>query len=114
MGLKYGLHIFKASSKRIWWYGSGYYDNDGQLYLIVLISCILSHHRSIAQCEKLLLPQKVLLLLLSQVKLQHLRSGKILNFPANEWLSRSRGNGDTFCELPVVERGRSLYSSTNI
>ena len=32
----------------------------------------------------------------------------------NKWLSRSRGNGDTVCELPVVEKGRSLYPSINI
>ncbi|XP_028592785.2 oxygen-regulated protein 1 [Podarcis muralis] len=51
--------------------------------------------------------------MLEKVILQHLKSGKILNFPANKWLSRSRGNGDTLCELPVVEKGRSLYSSVS-
>ncbi|XP_066480514.1 oxygen-regulated protein 1 [Tiliqua scincoides] len=51
--------------------------------------------------------------MLEKVKLQHLQSGKILNFPANKWLSRSQGNGDTLCELPVTERGRSIYSIVN-
>ncbi|XP_062987373.1 oxygen-regulated protein 1 [Elgaria multicarinata webbii] len=51
--------------------------------------------------------------MLEKVTLQHLKSGKILNFPANKWLSRSRGNGDTLCELPVVKKGRILYPTVN-
>ncbi|XP_054841381.1 oxygen-regulated protein 1 isoform X2 [Eublepharis macularius] len=44
-----------------------------------------------------------------KVTLQHLKSGKILNFPANKWLSWSQGNGETLCELPVEEKGQCLY-----
>nr|XP_020651634.1 lipoxygenase homology domain-containing protein 1-like isoform X1 [Pogona vitticeps]XP_020651635.1 lipoxygenase homology domain-containing protein 1-like isoform X1 [Pogona vitticeps]XP_020651636.1 lipoxygenase homology domain-containing protein 1-like isoform X1 [Pogona vitticeps] len=52
-------------------------------------------------------------LMLEEVILRHLKSGKTLSFPVNKWLSRSRGNGDTVCELPVVEKGRSLYPTVN-
>ncbi|KAJ7338826.1 hypothetical protein JRQ81_012728, partial [Phrynocephalus forsythii] len=51
--------------------------------------------------------------MLEEVTLQHLKSGKTLNFPANKWLSRSWGNRDTVCELPVVDKGRSLYPIVN-
>ncbi|XP_062836432.1 oxygen-regulated protein 1 isoform X2 [Anolis carolinensis] len=51
--------------------------------------------------------------MLEKVTLHHLKSGKILNFPAKKWLSRNQGNGDTMCELPVVEKGRSMYPTVN-
>nr|XP_056710895.1 oxygen-regulated protein 1 [Euleptes europaea] len=47
--------------------------------------------------------------MIAKVTLQHIKSGKILNFPGNKWLSWSRGNGDTLCELPVEKKGKCLY-----
>ncbi|XP_059580075.1 oxygen-regulated protein 1 [Alligator mississippiensis] len=46
---------------------------------------------------------------LQKVTLQHIKSRRMLNFPANKWLSRSRGDGDIICELPLVEAGKSIY-----
>ncbi|XP_043395558.1 oxygen-regulated protein 1 [Chelonia mydas] len=46
---------------------------------------------------------------LEQVTLQHVKSRRTLNFPANKWLSRSRGDGDIICELPVEEAGKPIY-----
>ncbi|XP_025953665.2 oxygen-regulated protein 1 [Dromaius novaehollandiae] len=46
---------------------------------------------------------------LQRVTLQHLKSKKILNFPANTWLSRICDNRDHVCELPVVEAGKPVY-----
>nr|XP_013810081.1 PREDICTED: lipoxygenase homology domain-containing protein 1-like [Apteryx mantelli mantelli] len=46
---------------------------------------------------------------LQKVTLQHLKSKKILNFPANTWLSRTHDNTDHVCELPVVEAGKPVY-----
>ncbi|NWU70955.1 LOXH1 protein, partial [Pterocles burchelli] len=46
---------------------------------------------------------------LQRVMLQHLRSKKTLNFPANTWMSKNRGDRDFFCELPVVEAGKPIY-----
>lgn len=50
-------------------------------------------------------------LLLFQVMLQHLKSNKTLNFPANTWLSRNRDDRQFLCELPVVEAGKPIYPS---
>ncbi|TFK11366.1 myelin P2 protein-like [Platysternon megacephalum] len=44
-----------------------------------------------------------------QVTLQHAKNRRTLNFPANKWLSRSRGAGDIICELPVEEAGKPIY-----
>uniref|UniRef100_A0A8D0H2M3 Oxygen-regulated protein 1 n=1 Tax=Sphenodon punctatus TaxID=8508 RepID=A0A8D0H2M3_SPHPU len=46
---------------------------------------------------------------LERVILQHAKSRRMLNFPASKWLSRNHGNGDTICELPIMERGRAIY-----
>nr|XP_009671864.1 PREDICTED: oxygen-regulated protein 1 [Struthio camelus australis] len=46
---------------------------------------------------------------LQRVTLQHLKSKKVLNFPANTWLSKTRDNRDLPCELPVVEAGKPVY-----
>uniref|UniRef100_A0A8C5JCF1 Oxygen-regulated protein 1 n=1 Tax=Junco hyemalis TaxID=40217 RepID=A0A8C5JCF1_JUNHY len=46
---------------------------------------------------------------LQRVILQHLRSEKTLNFPANIWLSKNRDNRELLCELPAVEAGKPLY-----
>ncbi|XP_062424526.1 lipoxygenase homology domain-containing protein 1-like [Rhea pennata] len=46
---------------------------------------------------------------LQRVTLQHLKSKKILNFPANTWLSKTHDNRDHICELPVVEAGKPVY-----
>ncbi|XP_074841891.1 oxygen-regulated protein 1 [Carettochelys insculpta] len=46
---------------------------------------------------------------LEKVTLQHVKTRKTLNFPANKWLSRSHGDGDTICELPVEEAGKPIY-----
>ncbi|EMP31788.1 Lipoxygenase like proteiny domain-containing protein 1 [Chelonia mydas] len=46
---------------------------------------------------------------LEKVTLQHVKSRRTLNFPANKWLSRSRGDGDIICELPVEEAGKPIY-----
>lgn len=43
--------------------------------------------------------------------LQHLKSKKILNFPANTWLSKNRDDREFLCELPVVEGGKPIYPS---
>ncbi|KAM6375920.1 LOW QUALITY PROTEIN: oxygen-regulated protein 1 [Alca torda] len=46
---------------------------------------------------------------LQRVTLQHLKSKKTLNFPANTWLSKNRDDRDFVCELPVVEAGKPIY-----
>ncbi|OPJ83462.1 hypothetical protein AV530_006350 [Patagioenas fasciata monilis] len=46
---------------------------------------------------------------LQKVTLQHVKSKKTLNFPANTWLSRNRDGRDFVCELPVVEAGKPIY-----
>uniref|UniRef100_A0A8C3MZD2 Oxygen-regulated protein 1 n=1 Tax=Geospiza parvula TaxID=87175 RepID=A0A8C3MZD2_GEOPR len=46
---------------------------------------------------------------LQRVILQHLRSKKTLNFPANIWLSKNRDDRELLCELPVVEAGKPVY-----
>ncbi|KAI1243385.1 hypothetical protein IHE44_0000989 [Lamprotornis superbus] len=46
---------------------------------------------------------------LQRVILQHLKSKKTLNFPANTWLSRNRDDREFLCELPVVEAGKPIY-----
>uniref|UniRef100_A0A8C8S867 Oxygen-regulated protein 1 n=1 Tax=Pelusios castaneus TaxID=367368 RepID=A0A8C8S867_9SAUR len=46
---------------------------------------------------------------LQKVTLQHVKSMRTLNFPANKWLSRSCGDGDIVCELPVEEAGKPIY-----
>ncbi|XP_076185068.1 oxygen-regulated protein 1 [Aptenodytes patagonicus] len=46
---------------------------------------------------------------LQRVILQHLKSKKTLNFPANTWLSKNRDDRDFLCELPVVEAGKPVY-----
>ncbi|KAM6104684.1 oxygen-regulated protein 1 isoform 2-T2 [Theristicus caerulescens] len=46
---------------------------------------------------------------LQRVTLQHLKSKKTLNFPANTWLSKNRDDRDFLCELPVVEAGKPIY-----
>lgn len=43
--------------------------------------------------------------------LQHLKSKKTLNFPANTWLSKNRDDREFLCELPVVEAGKPIYPS---
>ncbi|XP_063155355.1 oxygen-regulated protein 1 [Candoia aspera] len=47
--------------------------------------------------------------MLEKVTLQHLKTGRILKFPANKWLSWNEQNGDTVCELSVEGNGRSIY-----
>uniref|UniRef100_A0ACB8FDU4 Uncharacterized protein n=1 Tax=Sphaerodactylus townsendi TaxID=933632 RepID=A0ACB8FDU4_9SAUR len=47
--------------------------------------------------------------MIAKVTLQHIKSRKILNFPANKRLSWSQGKGDILCELPVEENGKCLY-----
>ncbi|XP_063250128.1 oxygen-regulated protein 1 isoform X2 [Prinia subflava] len=46
---------------------------------------------------------------LQRVTLQHLKSKKTLNFPANTWLSKNRDDREFLCELPVVEGGKPIY-----
>ncbi|KAM3928088.1 oxygen-regulated protein 1 [Leptodactylus fuscus] len=46
---------------------------------------------------------------LIQVILQKLKSGKTFTFEANRWLSKTRGNGDLMCELPVIVNGAVIY-----
>ncbi|XP_075271384.1 oxygen-regulated protein 1 [Opisthocomus hoazin] len=46
---------------------------------------------------------------LQKVTLQHVKSKKTLNFPANTWLSKNRDDRDFLCELPVVEAGKPIY-----
>uniref|UniRef100_A0A8C3TZX6 Oxygen-regulated protein 1 n=1 Tax=Catharus ustulatus TaxID=91951 RepID=A0A8C3TZX6_CATUS len=46
---------------------------------------------------------------LQRVMLQHLKSKKTLNFPANTWLSKNRDDRQFLCELPVVEAGKPIY-----
>ncbi|XP_048796074.1 lipoxygenase homology domain-containing protein 1-like isoform X1 [Lagopus muta] len=46
---------------------------------------------------------------IQRVTLQHLMSKKTLNFPANTWLSKSDGDRDFVCELPLVEAGKPIY-----
>ncbi|XP_054673049.1 oxygen-regulated protein 1 isoform X1 [Grus americana] len=46
---------------------------------------------------------------LQRVMLQHLKSKKTLNFPANTWLSKNRDDRNFLCELPVVEAGKPVY-----
>ncbi|KAM9260875.1 oxygen-regulated protein 1 [Cariama cristata] len=46
---------------------------------------------------------------LEKVTLQHLKSKKILNFPANTWLSKNHDDREFLCELPVVEAGKPVY-----
>ncbi|XP_074675225.1 oxygen-regulated protein 1 [Strix aluco] len=46
---------------------------------------------------------------LQRVTLQHLKSKKTQNFPANTWLSKNRDDRDFLCELPVVEAGKPIY-----
>ncbi|KAM6444396.1 oxygen-regulated protein 1 [Rhynochetos jubatus] len=46
---------------------------------------------------------------LQRVTLQHLKSKKTLNFPANIWLSKNRDDRDFLCELPAVEAGKPIY-----
>ncbi|XP_029868281.2 oxygen-regulated protein 1 [Aquila chrysaetos chrysaetos] len=46
---------------------------------------------------------------LQRVTLQHLKSKKTLNFPANTWLSKNHDDRDFLCELPAVEAGKPIY-----
>ncbi|XP_074134524.1 lipoxygenase homology domain-containing protein 1-like isoform X1 [Sminthopsis crassicaudata] len=46
---------------------------------------------------------------LQMVTMQHLKSGKTLNFVANKYLSRIQGDGDIVCELPVEEDGKTIF-----
>ncbi|XP_071410619.1 oxygen-regulated protein 1 isoform X4 [Pithys albifrons albifrons] len=46
---------------------------------------------------------------LQRVTLQHLKSKKTLNFPANTWLSKNHDDREFLCELPVVEAGKPIY-----
>ncbi|KAJ7410553.1 hypothetical protein BTVI_53174 [Pitangus sulphuratus] len=46
---------------------------------------------------------------LQRVTLQHLKSKKTLNFPANTWLSKNCDGREFLCELPVVEAGKPIY-----
>ncbi|XP_074056585.1 lipoxygenase homology domain-containing protein 1-like isoform X2 [Macrotis lagotis] len=46
---------------------------------------------------------------LQMVTMQHLKSRKTLHFMANKWLSRTQGNGDIVCELPVEEDGKAIF-----
>ncbi|XP_075351577.1 oxygen-regulated protein 1 [Mycteria americana] len=46
---------------------------------------------------------------LQRVTLQHLKSKKTLNFPANMSLSKNRDDRHFLCELPVVEAGKPIY-----
>ncbi|XP_058687118.1 oxygen-regulated protein 1 [Poecile atricapillus] len=46
---------------------------------------------------------------LQRVILQHLKSKKTVNFPANTWLSKNRDDREFLCELPVVEAGKPIY-----
>uniref|UniRef100_A0A8C0UZD0 Oxygen-regulated protein 1 n=1 Tax=Cyanistes caeruleus TaxID=156563 RepID=A0A8C0UZD0_CYACU len=46
---------------------------------------------------------------LRRVILQHLKSKKTVNFPANTWLSKNRDDREFLCELPVVEAGKPIY-----
>ncbi|XP_069635451.1 oxygen-regulated protein 1 [Haliaeetus albicilla] len=46
---------------------------------------------------------------LQRVTLQHLKSKKTLNFPANTWLSKTHDDRDFLCELPAVEAGKPIY-----
>ncbi|XP_068044820.1 oxygen-regulated protein 1 [Anomalospiza imberbis] len=46
---------------------------------------------------------------LQRVILQHLKSKKTLNFPANTWLSKNRDDRELLCELPVVQAGKPIY-----
>ncbi|XP_036262721.1 lipoxygenase homology domain-containing protein 1 [Molothrus ater] len=50
---------------------------------------------------------------LQRVILQHLRSKKTLNFPANIWLSKNRDDRELLCELPVVEAGKPIYPTVS-
>ncbi|XP_027494714.1 lipoxygenase homology domain-containing protein 1-like [Corapipo altera] len=46
---------------------------------------------------------------LQRVTLQHLKSKKTLNFPANTRLSKNCDGRGLLCELPVVEAGKPIY-----
>ncbi|XP_056189557.1 lipoxygenase homology domain-containing protein 1-like [Falco biarmicus] len=46
---------------------------------------------------------------LQRVTMQHLKNKKMLNFPANTWLSKNRDDREFLCELPVVEAGKPIY-----
>ncbi|XP_017686265.1 PREDICTED: lipoxygenase homology domain-containing protein 1 [Lepidothrix coronata] len=46
---------------------------------------------------------------LQRVTLQHLKSKKTLNFPANARLSKNCDGRGFLCELPVVEAGKPIY-----
>ncbi|XP_077208521.1 oxygen-regulated protein 1 [Paroedura picta] len=47
--------------------------------------------------------------MIAKVTLQHMKSGKILNFPAKKWLSWSQGSRYTLCEFPVEDKGKCLF-----
>ncbi|XP_053571859.1 oxygen-regulated protein 1 [Bombina bombina] len=46
---------------------------------------------------------------LQKVILKNMKSGKTFIFEANRWLSRSQGDYDILCELPVIENGKPIY-----
>uniref|UniRef100_A0A8C0B9D8 Oxygen-regulated protein 1 n=1 Tax=Buteo japonicus TaxID=224669 RepID=A0A8C0B9D8_9AVES len=46
---------------------------------------------------------------LQRVTLQHLKSKKTLNFPANTWLSKNHDDREFLCEIPAVEAGKPIY-----
>ncbi|XP_075070522.1 oxygen-regulated protein 1 [Mixophyes fleayi] len=46
---------------------------------------------------------------LERIILQKMKNGKTFTFDANRWLSRSRGNGELVCELPVVENSAFIF-----
>lgn len=76
------------------------------LLIVLLFSEIEKNHEKQSAETELYLE-----LLLLQVILQHLRSKKTLNFPANIWLSKNSDDRELLCELPVVEAGKPIYPS---
>ena len=50
----------------------------------------------------------------SQVTMQHMKSKKTLDFVANAWLSRIQADGDTVCELPVVQGGQAIFPCVSL
>ncbi|XP_075440426.1 oxygen-regulated protein 1 isoform X2 [Ascaphus truei] len=46
---------------------------------------------------------------LQRIILQKMKNGETFYFEANRWLSRSRGDCDIVCELPVVQNGNAVY-----
>ncbi|XP_063779799.1 oxygen-regulated protein 1 [Pseudophryne corroboree] len=46
---------------------------------------------------------------LERIILQKMKNGKTFTFEANRWLSKSRGNGELVCELPVMENSAFIF-----